>query len=111
MDKTIPPKAVTISENYSTLMVKEIGLLKRNMHYRVVHVFFNITTYCTIQGRFMYSRMILMSLLPSQEVSVVSRGSGVTAFSRYTLMVSTSMPRRSHTLEMASLQEKKEHVI
>ena len=24
-------------------MVKEIGLLKRNMHYRVVHVFFNIT--------------------------------------------------------------------
>ena len=48
--------------------------------------------------------MILMSLFPSQEVSVVSRGSGVAAFSRYTLMVSTSMPRRSHTEDMASLR-------
>ena len=48
--------------------------------------------------------MILMSLFPSQDVSVVSRGSGVAAFSRYTLMVSTSMPRRSHTEDMASLQ-------
>lgn len=48
---------------------------------------------------------IRISLPPSQEVSVVKRGKGVDEESRYTLMLSTSTPRLSHTLAMASLKQ------
>ena len=42
---------------------------------------------------------------PSQDVSEVSRGSGVLLLSRKTSMESMSTPLRSHTLEMASLRQ------
>lgn len=48
--------------------------------------------------------LILIVLPASHDVSVVRRGRGDVALSRNTLMVSTSMPRRSQTLKIASLK-------